>query len=255
MHPHGPEPKGRPHGAGAAGLRDDRLLRNTVREMRRRPSSALAADRRDARRAEFLSSRDLDEEDGGGGTVPVDRAWLRRVAFHYLERYAVSEGRLAAFLRRKIARRAAESGSVAPADRDAAVGQVIEGCRALGLIDDARVAELKVASGRRKGLSSRKLAQTLAVKGFDRETAAQAIADNETGDVAAALNLARRRRLGPWRVGADADRPGADRTPADRTRIDREIAALCRAGYPYRLARRVILMTLDDAQAELGLGD
>lgn len=177
-----------------------------------------------------------------GDISPVDRSWLRRAAFHYLERYAASEARLAAVLKRKIARRASLNGAKAdPTDRDAAVAEVVDACRQFGLMDDVALAEMKVASGRRKGLSSRKLAETLVAKGIDRETARAAIAADDTDENLAALRLARRRRIGPWR-----------RTPSpDRAALDREVASLCRAGYPYPIARMVVSMDLDAAEEKL----
>lgn len=186
-----------------------------------------------------------DEDRSGPDPSPawtIDRGWLRRAAFHYLERYAASEARLATVLKRKIARRAAIDGAKAdPVDRDAAVAEVLGACRSLGLMDDAALAEMKVASGRRKGLSSRKLAETLVAKGIDRETARAAIAADDTDEDLAALRLARRRRIGPWR-----------RTPSpDRAALDREVAALCRAGYPYPIARSVVGMDLDAAEEKL----
>ncbi|WP_181702650.1 regulatory protein RecX [Chthonobacter albigriseus] len=170
-------------------------------------------------------------------STPLDRAWLRRAAFHYLERYATSEANLERVLRRKIARRHPDP---PPAEVVAdAIAVVLDACRDLGLLNDAGFAEMKAASGRRKGMSAKKLVGVLTVKGIDRAAAEQAVAQAEGDDRQAAIRFARRRRLGPWQT-----RPGDDRHQKD-------IAALCRAGFGYGLAREVAGMTADEAEAEL----
>ena len=91
-----------------------------------------------------------------------------------------------------------------------------------------------VASLRRRGLSERMIRLKLKEKGLSDDTIREALAQwaadaPEDGDLQAAINLARRRRLGPFR-------PTENRAE----RRDRDLAALARAGFDGDTARRVV---------------
>ncbi|MBI1775037.1 MAG: RecX family transcriptional regulator [Proteobacteria bacterium] len=163
---------------------------------------------------------------------------LERWALSYLERYAAS----AAGVRRVLMRRVERSASAHGTDRsegavfvDALVKRFLDS----GLIDDRSFAEGRVATLRRRGASSNRIRQTLAAKGVAREVIAATLAD-AAGDLAAAIQLARRRRLGPYRN--DAERQ------ANRAR---DMAVLARAGFGYDVARKVIEAESTDALAVL----
>jgi regulatory protein len=110
------------------------------------------------------------------------------------------------------------------------------------LVDDRPYAEGKTSSLHRRGASLRRIRGALAAKGVARDLADDAIAalEEKEGDpdTAAAIRLARRRRLGPFRAAKDR---------ADRR--ERDLAALARAGFGYDTARRTI-----DAEDEEALG-
>lgn len=174
------------------------------------------------------------------------RGRLRRSAFAYLERYSASEARFRAVMVRKL-RRWREAGEADVEEGEAA--RLIEALagdfRRLGLIDDGLYAESKVASARRKGQSRAGIAGLLRARGVNAETAAAAIEAAGIDELTAALRLARRRRLGPWRRGEDADREGETR----------EIATLVRRGFEYALARQVVRMPLAEAEERLYAGE
>lgn len=196
----------------------------------------------------------MDEAGGGDMFSARDRNWIRRAALHYLERYASSEANLARVLKRKVRRRwearresareaGGEGGEPPPAEAvEALIAEAAAHCRSLGLLDDRAFAETKVASARRKGQSATRISATLAAKGVDRETAAAAIDAEETDDRTAMLRLARRRRLGPFRTRDTADARAADA---------RDIAAACRAGFSFRLARWAVGLDRETAESIL----
>jgi regulatory protein len=88
---------------------------------------------------------------------------------------------------------------------------VAERCAGEGLIDDARYADLSVRVAARRGRSRRRIAADLTVAGVET---AGALA--EIDEIAHALRLLRRRRLGPWDASetTDAD-PSGDRAEDD----------------------------------------
>ena len=170
---------------------------------------------------------------------PVSAAWLERVALHYLDRYSASTE----MLRRTLARRVEKRARACDED-PAAFAEMVEEtvARALraGLVDDARFAQARLATLRRRGTSTRGAGAKLAAKGVPRavvdaamegEREALSEAAGEEGDVEAraAAAYARRRRLGPHRTAE---------TRAHHR--DRDLAAMARAGFGYRLARSVI---------------
>jgi regulatory protein len=106
-----------------------------------------------------------------------------------------------------------------------------------GLIDDARYAEGRVASLRRRGGSARAIQAKLSAKGIARSTIAAALDGEEGDEETAARALARRRRLGPYRPG--------ERAPYR----DKDLAALARAGFRFDVARAVVDGEREDEEA------
>jgi regulatory protein len=162
---------------------------------------------------------------------------LENAALHYLQRFATS----AENLRRVLMRRVERSVRAHDTDRDdtdrevgaALVDALVERFVAAGLVDDRVYAEGRALSLHRRGTAARVIRGRLRQKGVgddDIEAALATVAEEHPdGDLAAAVNLARRRRLGPYRsTGPEPDRR------------QRELAALARAGFSYDIARRVL---------------
>ncbi len=177
---------------------------------------------------------------------------LENAALHYLGRFASSAANLKRVLMRKVQRSARAHGTDVDEGRDHVERLVARFIRA-GLVDDAAYAAARVASLRRRGASARLIAARLREKGVAKDTIDGALSGpaDDAGDaeLAAAVVLARRRRLGPF--GAKPRRP--DRRQAAHER-DKALAALARAGFSYDVARRVV--DADDAgelEREAGL--
>jgi regulatory protein len=178
------------------------------------------------------------------GGVP-DADDLHDAALAYLARYASTEAGLRRVLERRIGRRARR------ADGDAeAVATQVEAARAIardvvarlvaaGAVNDASYAESRARSLTRAGRSRRAVALHLAAKGVDPAVARNALPDDDTSELAAALVLARKRRIGPFRAGAPPDEAGRRR----------ELAVLARAGFPEAVARQALTMAAERAEA------
>ena len=163
----------------------------------------------------------------------VTPAYLERAALHYLERYASTAENLRRVLLRKARRRLGERGD--PDDGlDADIAAVVERAVGSGLVDDGRFAEMKVGSLARRGTSTRAMRLRLRSKGVPADAADAALAGFGADELALARRHAERKRLGPYRVPRD---PGSRQ---------RDIAALCRAGFPYRIAAQVTDEAVDD---------
>lgn len=156
-------------------------------------------------------------------------------ALAYLARYSASTAHLRQVLQRKADRRIArwpEKSGEEPPDA-ATVAEAIETAIAraadLGLLDDGEYAASTARTMRRRGESRAKIRARLLSKGLEEDLIAAALNGLEEDEAAAARRYAERRRLGPHRT-----RPGKP------DQQQRDIAAMCRAGFPLRIARTVI---------------
>jgi regulatory protein len=157
---------------------------------------------------------------------------LHARALFYLERFATTAAHLRRVLLRRALRDAEALGLDAAAvrrDVDAVVARAV----AAGLVDDRLFAESRARRLAEGGRSPARIRAALAGKGLEAEAIAGALdrlgEERQDPELAAAVVHARRRRLGPWR-------------PAE-TRADlvaKDLAALARAGFSYRVARMVV---------------
>jgi regulatory protein len=164
---------------------------------------------------------------------PITVKRLENIAAAYVDRYASSSGRLREVLLRRVRKaRHAEAPVVDGAEAiiEGIVAKYVKG----GILDDKRFAERKADSLSRRGTSQRRIREKLTQARVGRDEVDHALArlqaeSDGDGEFAAAVALARRRRLGPF----------AD--PAIRgERRDKHLAAMGRAGFAFGLARRVI---------------
>jgi regulatory protein len=147
----------------------------------------------------------------------------------YLARYATSTGNLRRVLIRKIRRSVAHYGDD-PEPLLAMVDQLVARHAASGAVDDRLYSESQTRKLRRRGASGRTIQQTLGAKGIPAEIIAEAAESLSSlaEDRAAAIRLAKRRRLGPFRMTGRAEHRQKD------------MAALGRAGFGYQLAAEII---------------
>ncbi|WP_337997649.1 regulatory protein RecX [Oleispirillum naphthae] len=167
----------------------------------------------------------------------ITAASLENAALYYLQRFDGTAAHLRRVLQNKVRRAAAHPQAevdteAAQAWIDAAVAKMLR----LGYIDDARTARSKARGLYARGTPPAAIRRRLAAAGVGAEDAEAALAtlseeegENRDLTLAAALTLARRRRLGPFRAAAER-----------QDRRDKDLAALGRAGFDYDTARRVI---------------
>jgi regulatory protein len=145
------------------------------------------------------------------------------MALRYVGRFATSRAQLRSYLERKVRERGWDGD--APPAYDALAARFCE----LGYVDDAAYALSKSQSLVSRGYGRRRLEQKLRLDGIadDDATAARALASSEA--VEAALRFAKRRRIGPFGIGAS--------DPRDR---EKALSAMVRAGHSFSLARAIV---------------
>ncbi len=159
---------------------------------------------------------------------PLDAAALERLALRYVERYATTRAKLAAYLARKLR----ERGSDGPMPD---IGGLVERFAELGYVDDRAFGEMRAAAMARRGLGARRVSQALRFAGVEEADAEALAPEIDDRRVETALAFARRKRIGPF-AAEEADRP----------KREKQIGAMVRAGHDFSLSRRIAEMKPDD---------
>ena len=167
---------------------------------------------------------------------PITGKYLQNAATFYLERYPSTAEGLRRVLNRRVARAKMLDAPVMD-DVQKAISAIVQKFVDAGMIDDKAFAQTKARALHRRGSSTRLMRQKLQTAGVDADTLDKAMAgldeeldvDPVRRELTAAIALARRRKLGPFR-------PEKDR----KDRRDRDLAAMARGGFAYALARKVI---------------
>ncbi|MBV9529129.1 RecX family transcriptional regulator [Sphingomonas sp.] len=167
---------------------------------------------------------------------PLDGQGLNSLALRYVERFATTRAKLAAYLDRKLRERGWSGGGAA--DTRALADRFAE----RGYVDDSGYALTKARSLSARGYGKRRLADALRVAGVDEPDSAAARDHANEESIEAAIRFARRRRIGPFATGEDVP-------PQAR---DKAIGAMVRAGHDFALARAIAAMEPDaDADCDV----
>jgi regulatory protein len=174
---------------------------------------------------------------------PPDEDSLHEAALGYLARYSATEATLRRFLDRRVDQWVRAQADQADAARVAEARRLVRAVAArlvaAGAVDDAAFAATRARSLRRSGHSQRAVTSYLAARGVTSDTTRAAVPADDDAELAAALVLAARRRIGPFRP--------ADVVP-DETRSRREQGILARAGFAQSIASRALSTELDAAE-------
>ena len=169
---------------------------------------------------------------------PPDAASLREAALRYLGRYASTEAGLRKTLNRRIDNWAwlhPDRDETAAAKR--AVPEIVAKMVELGLINDAAFAESRARRLALSGRSRLAITADLAAKGIGAVLTKATLPRDNDAELAAALILTRKRRIGPFRNNAENQ--------------NKELGIMARAGFPRDIASRALAMTPDDAEAAI----
>lgn len=162
--------------------------------------------------------------------------YLENSAAHYLGRFATSSEHLRSLMLQKVKRSQQHHGTDF-SEGEKFVDDIIAKFQRLGFLDDKAYAEMRARTLHAKGTPLRGIRFKLAQKGLTNDDIEAALAhlqeEVETGnlDLAAAIRLARRRRLGPYK---------SDDPEIRDQRREKDMAVLARAGFSYDVVKEVI---------------
>jgi regulatory protein len=167
---------------------------------------------------------------------PITTRYLQNAAAFYLERYPSTAEGLRRILHRRVHRARMLDAPVIN-NVEQAIDAIVAKFVAAGVIDDKAFAQTKARALHRRGTSTRLTRRKLELAGVGADTFDKAMAaldqeldsDPVRREWRAAVALARRRRLGPFR-------PPKDR----KAHRAKDLAAMARAGFAYDLAKKVI---------------
>jgi regulatory protein len=169
-----------------------------------------------------------------GRRVLTTRAELEARALAYLDRYAATRARLASVLRRALPRPTDDP--ELRASLEATLTELLDRYTSAGLLDDARFAEARASSLRARGTSARRIQQKLAAQGVPAELVRGFDRPSHDDELTAARAYVARRRLGPCRSSPEAR----------AAHHDRDLRALARQGFSFRVARLALGSTAGD---------
>lgn len=162
--------------------------------------------------------------------------YLENAAAHYLGRFATSKAHLREIMLQKV-RRSHQHHGTDLGEGAGFIDVIISKFERLGFLDDAAFAAMRARSLHARGTPVRGIRFKLQQKGVAEEYIDAALVHLESEvrtphlDLAAAVRLARRRRLGPYR---------SDDNEVRSERKEKDLATLARAGFSYDVARQVI---------------
>ncbi|HEX4367159.1 MAG TPA: RecX family transcriptional regulator [Rhodopila sp.] len=177
---------------------------------------------------------------------PPDAGSLYQAALNHLARYAATEAGLRSVLTRRVdrwARLQADREAAEPviaATRDAietVIGRLVEA----GAVSDTAFAESRAKSLVRGGQSNRSVQARLIAKGVAPDLARVASVRDADTELAAALVLVRKRRIGAYRMAETED----------ATIRMRELGLLARAGFSRDIAEQALNTPRDDAEKRI----
>jgi len=162
----------------------------------------------------------------------ISKSYLENAGLYYLQRYATSAANFRRVMMRKVEK------SCRHHQQDAAqfvplVDDLVARYISSGLLNDASYAQAKTATLRRQGKSKQMIHAKLQVKGLAKAAITDALEKTDTdadAEFNAALSLAKKKKLGPFRK-----KPLTDKKDSQK-----EMAAMGRAGFSFDVARRAL---------------
>lgn len=172
----------------------------------------------------------------------LSRDYLVRATYSYLQRFATTEKNLTQVLDRKVRLRLPE-----PDEQDLYsqakvwIEDIVQKAVQQNLVNDRQFAEARARSLIRSGNSKMKIAQKLQARGVEVNMVSDVMADlseqYEDMDFLAAVKYVRKRRFGAFSTRHDG-----------QELVEKELASMCRAGFSYIIAGKILRMPHDELE-------
>lgn len=168
----------------------------------------------------------------------ITEKYLYNAGLAYLQRFTASTEHFRKTMTRKIDRSCTHHADQNRDDCLLMLQKTIDKFQDLALLDDTAYTKGMVTSLRNRGLSRKAILFKLLQKGLPEQLilkSLELVDDNDSdAEIIAALRLARRKKIGPYRLRGLAE--------------EKELAQMARAGFGYEICRKIISMDSDEAE-------
>lgn len=166
----------------------------------------------------------------------ITKQRLKNIGLYYLQRFETSTDNLRQVLYRRIQKYAFQNPEFDRGEAENWVEELLGEFQNYGYISDERYAELKVKDYMAAGKSLRYIQGKLKAKGIDENLIEQFAEEQDYDPLDAAMKLARKKHLGPFR-----------QTEEERRELrQKDMRTLVAAGFDYE----TVMTVLDSEQAE-----
>ncbi|CCZ30854.1 regulatory protein RecX [Proteobacteria bacterium CAG:495] len=155
---------------------------------------------------------------------------LKNIALYYLKRFESSVANLRSVLQRRVNDYAYQNKEFDRGEAYQWIEDILADFQRYGYLNDSRYAEIKIKDYMSAGKSVRYIKGKMREKGIDEEILSALLEDQEYDEFEAALKLAKKKHIGPFRTDEEARFENRQK----------DMGTLVRAGFSYDVVRRVV---------------
>lgn len=155
---------------------------------------------------------------------------LKNIALYYLKRFESSVANLRSVLQRRVNDYAYQNKEFDRGEAYQWIEDILADFQRYGYLNDSRYAEIKIKDYMSEGKSVRYIKGKMREKGIDEEILSALLEDQEYDEFEAALKLAKKKHIGPFRKDEEARFENRQK----------DMGTLVRAGFSYDVVQRVV---------------
>lgn len=155
---------------------------------------------------------------------------LKNIALYYLKRFESSVANLRSVLQRRVNDYAYQNKEFDRGEAYQWIEDILADFQRYGYLNDSRYAEVKIKDYMSAGKSVRYIKGKMREKGIDEEILSALLEDQEYDEFEAALKLAKKKHIGPFRKDEEARFENRQK----------DMGTLVRAGFSYDVVQRVV---------------
>lgn len=159
----------------------------------------------------------------------ITKQRLRNIALYYLKRFDSSSANLKAVLKRRTDDYAYHNKDFDKSEAYSWIEEILTDFEGFGYLDDKRYAEIKVRGYLNAGKSARYIIGKMKEKGIESELVEKFLDENEYDAFDAALNFARKKKIGPFREESQR-----------KDFWQKDMMKIIAAGFDYEIAKEVL---------------
>lgn len=166
----------------------------------------------------------------------ITKQRLKNIALYYLKRFDSSVANLRSVLMRRVNDYAYQNQDFDKGEAIGWINELLKDFQEYGYLDDRRYSEIKIRGYIAAGKAPRYIKGKLREKGIDEDVVEEFLDNEEYNPVEAAMKLAKKRKLGPYRH--DEEERKANR--------QKDMAKLVQAGFDYDTVVHILSVKFEE---------